>query len=155
MWRSLGRLEQARMPPVDPPGHEQRYYRVFFPRLTHGDAAVLRVQQWLQATQARDIALATLAAQAKLEERTFLRRFQKATGMTTAKYCQRLRVGRALELLMFCCHRGMMGQSRIVEPCLQHRRRWHLDEQTSSIAGNVDITTENVGNATSQCAVPG
>lgn len=94
-------IETARMLLVDPPGREQRYYSVFSPRLTHGDAAVLRVQHWLQATQAKDIALATLAAQARLEERTFLRRFQKAIGMTTTEYCQRLRVGRARELLQF------------------------------------------------------
>lgn len=94
-------LDTARMLLVDPPGREQRYYSVFSPRLTHGDAAVLRVQHWLQATQARDVALSTLAAQARLEERTFLRRFQKATGMTSTEYCQRLRVGRARELLQF------------------------------------------------------
>lgn len=94
-------IETARTLLVDPPGREQRYYSVFSPRLTHGDAAVLRVQHWLQATQAKDIALATLAAQAKLEERTFLRRFQKATGMRTTDYCQRLRVGHARELLQF------------------------------------------------------
>lgn len=94
-------IETARMLLVDPPGREQRYYSVFSPRLTHGDAAILRVQHWLQATQAKDIALATLAALAKLEERTFLRRFQKATGMTTTEYCQHLRVGRAREQLQF------------------------------------------------------
>jgi len=94
-------VETARLLLVDPPGREQRYYSVFSPRLTHGDAAVLRVQHWLQATQARDVALAALAAQAGLEERTFLRRFQKATGMTSTEYCQRLRVGRARELLQF------------------------------------------------------
>lgn len=94
-------IETARMLLVDPPGREQRNYSVFSPRLTHGDAAVLRVQHWLQATLAKDIALTALAAQAKLEERTFLRRFQKATGMTTTEYCQRLRVGRAREMLQF------------------------------------------------------
>jgi transcriptional regulator GlxA family with amidase domain len=94
-------IETARMLLVDPPGREQRYYSVFSPRLTHGDAAVLKVQHWLQATQAKEVALPTLAAQAGLEERTLLRRFQKATGMTTTEYCQRLRVGRARELLQF------------------------------------------------------
>ncbi|MGH8074000.1 MAG: GlxA family transcriptional regulator [Lysobacter sp.] len=94
-------IATARMLLVDPPGREQRYYSVFSPRLTHGDAAILRVQHWLQETQARDIALPTLAAQAGLEERTFLRRFQKATGVTTTEYIQRLRVGRARELLQF------------------------------------------------------
>jgi transcriptional regulator GlxA family with amidase domain len=92
-------LETARMLLVDPPGREQRYYSVFSPRLTHGDAAVLKLQHWLQATGAKDMALTTLAARAGLGERTLLRRFQKATGMTTTEYCQRLRVGRARELL--------------------------------------------------------
>jgi transcriptional regulator GlxA family with amidase domain len=86
---------------IDPAGREQCYYSNFSPRLTHGDAAVLKVQHWLQTTQAKDIALPTLAAQAQLEERTFLRRFQKATSMTTTEYCQRLRVGNARELLQF------------------------------------------------------
>lgn len=94
-------IDTARMLLVDPPGREQRYYSVFAPRLTHGDAAILKVQHWLQATQARDISLATLSEQAGLGERTFLRRFQKATGMTSTEYCQRLRVGLARELLQF------------------------------------------------------
>lgn len=94
-------IDTARMLLVDPPGREQRYYSVFSPRLTHGDASVLKVQHWLQATQAKDVALSTLAGQAGLEERTFLRRFQKATGMTSTEYCQHLRVGRAQELLQF------------------------------------------------------
>lgn len=94
-------IETARILLVDPPGREQRYYSPFSPRLTHGDTAVLKVQHWLQATDARDIVLATLAEQAGLEERTFLRRFQKATGITTREYCQRLRVGKAREMLQF------------------------------------------------------
>ncbi len=94
-------IETARYLLVDPPGREQRYYSTFSPRLTHGDAAVLKVQHWLQATDAKDVSLATLASQAGLEERTFLRRFQKATGHTSTDYCQRLRVGKAQELLQF------------------------------------------------------
>ncbi|MGY2048034.1 GlxA family transcriptional regulator [Methylobacterium sp. JK268] len=66
---------------------------------THGDAAVLRVQQWLDATQAREVALAALVARSGLEERTFLRRFRRATGVTAAEYCRRLRVDRACDLL--------------------------------------------------------
>lgn len=94
-------IETARMLLVDPPGREQRYYSPFSPRLTHGDMPVLKVQHWLQATDAKETALATLAERAGLEERTFLRRFQKATGMTTREYCQRLRVGKAREMLQF------------------------------------------------------
>jgi transcriptional regulator GlxA family with amidase domain len=86
---------------VDPPGREQRYYSAFSPNLSHGDAAVLKVQHWLQATVAKDMTLSDLGARAGLEERTFLRRFRKATGQTAVDYCQRLRVGKAAEMLQF------------------------------------------------------
>lgn len=92
-------IETAQMLLVDPPGRQQRYYSAFSPRLAHGDAAVLKVQHWLQKTAAKETGLAILAGHAGMEERTFLRRFQKATGMTTTEYCQRLRVGRAREML--------------------------------------------------------
>lgn len=91
----------ARMMLVDPPGREQRYYSGFAPRLTHGDAAVLKVQHYLQRHEGREARLATLAAEAGLEERTLLRRFHKATGLTTTEYAQRLRVAKAQELLQF------------------------------------------------------
>ena len=42
-----------------------------------------------------------LADAAGLEQRTFLRRFQKATGLTATDYAQRLRVAKAQELLQF------------------------------------------------------
>lgn len=92
-------IDTAQMLVIDPPGRQQRYYSAFAPRLNHGDSAILAVQQWLQETAAEEVALADLAQRAGLEERTFLRRFRKATGMTTTDYCQRLRVGRARELL--------------------------------------------------------
>jgi transcriptional regulator GlxA family with amidase domain len=92
-------LRTARALLIDPPDGWQPCPGVFAPCLTHGDAAVLKVQHWLQATQARDVALESLARTAGLEERTFLRRFRKATGLTSTEYCQRLRVGRARELL--------------------------------------------------------
>ncbi|MGS5046777.1 MULTISPECIES: GlxA family transcriptional regulator [unclassified Mameliella] len=93
--------QTARFLLVDPPGREQRFYSLFSPRLGHGDAAVLEVQRWLQETKASDISLETLAAKAGLERRTFLRRFRKATGMTSSEYGQRLRVSNACELLQF------------------------------------------------------
>jgi transcriptional regulator GlxA family with amidase domain len=91
----------ARMLLVDPPGREQRYYSGFAPRLTHGDAAIVKAQHFLQANGGKDTRLAILAEQAGLEERTFLRRFQHATGMTATDYAQRLRVAKAQELLQF------------------------------------------------------
>jgi transcriptional regulator GlxA family with amidase domain len=94
-------VETARTFLVDPPGREQSYYSAFAPKLNHGDAAILKVQHWLQATEGKETNLAALAAQAGLEQRTFIRRFQKATGLTTGEYIQRLRVGKARELLQF------------------------------------------------------
>ncbi len=92
-------IETARFLLVDPPGREQRYYSVFAPRLAHGDAAILRVQHWLQKTDPRDVSAGAMAAQAGLEDRTFLRRFRRATGFTPVEYRQHLCVGRAREML--------------------------------------------------------
>ena len=93
--------ETARALLIDPSRREQCYYSALSPILTHGDAAILKVQHWLQRTNAQNIDLATLAHCAQLEERTFLRRFQKATGMTSTEYCQRLRIGDAKDQLQF------------------------------------------------------
>ncbi len=92
--------ETARYLAVDPvaaplPG------AVFNPRLDHGDEAVLKVQHWLQGNGGQDADLATMAACAGLEERTFLRRFRAATGLRPTEYCQQVRVGRACRLLEF------------------------------------------------------
>jgi transcriptional regulator GlxA family with amidase domain len=94
-------METARLLLVDPPGREQRYYSTFAPTLTHGDAEVLKLQHWMHATGAKETALPELTKVAGLEERTLLRRFRKATGLTTTDYVQRLRVGKAQELLQF------------------------------------------------------
>ncbi|MDC0716578.1 GlxA family transcriptional regulator [Nannocystis bainbridge] len=84
---------------VDPGGREQRFYSVFAPALGHGDAAIRKVQRLLQAKSGGPIALPAMAACAGLGERTFLRRFVKATGLRPAQYLQHLRVGKARDLL--------------------------------------------------------
>ncbi|WP_417733777.1 GlxA family transcriptional regulator, partial [Roseovarius sp.] len=102
--RYLGPLvmaQTARMLLIDPPGREQRYYSGFAPRMSHGDSAILKAQHFLHEGNGKEARLAVLAKQAGLEERTFLRRFQKATGMTAIDYAQRLRVTKAQELLQF------------------------------------------------------
>ena len=94
-------METARYMLVDPPGREQRYYSNFAPKRHHGDATILKVQHWLQ-NHASDIpSVKEMAQLSGLEERTFLRRFQKATGLKPTDYCQRLRVGKAREMLEF------------------------------------------------------
>ena len=91
-------LATARYFLIDTAGREQRFYSSFSPKLNHGDEAVLRVQHWLQKG-VRDFTLADMAAYAGLEERTFLRRFRKATEFNPTEYCQRLRIGKAREML--------------------------------------------------------
>lgn len=86
---------------VDPAGREQKHYSRFSPRLTHGDEAILKVQHWLQAREAKSVAVSEMAALVGMEERTFQRRFKSATGMKPTEYAQHLRVGKARELLEF------------------------------------------------------
>lgn len=92
-------VSTARMFLVDPAGREQRHYSSPTPRLGHGDDAILGVQQWLLAHSQGRITMPALARRAGLGERTFLRRFQAATGQTPSGYLQQLRVERARELL--------------------------------------------------------
>ncbi|HET8882576.1 MAG TPA: helix-turn-helix domain-containing protein [Solimonas sp.] len=92
-------LETARMFLIDPAGREQRHYAPYSPATTHGDAAVRAAQTWLAAHHAGAVSIAQLADAAGVGERTLLRRFKSATGETPTAYLQRLRVGRARELL--------------------------------------------------------
>lgn len=71
----------------------------FAPVFGHGDAAVLKVQHWLQSSGALHASVDDMAQRAGLEQRTFLRRFRAATGLTPTHYCQHLRVSKARELL--------------------------------------------------------
>jgi len=94
-------IETSRFLLIDPGGREQRNYASFAPNMTHGDAAVLKVQHWLQSRGSAHVAVRDMAAEAGLEERTFQRRFKAATGMTPLEYWQQLRIGKARELLEF------------------------------------------------------
>lgn len=92
-------IATARMFLLDPAGREQRHYSDPAPRLGHGDAPILRVQHWIKARHGEKLTMAAMCEQARLGERTFLRRFQSATGQTPTAYVQQLRVSRARQLL--------------------------------------------------------
>ena len=112
-WLDLGlRLVDRYLGPVvmvktaqyflaDPAGRQQRFYANFSPSLHHGDKAVLKVQLWLQTILSQSVTVDRMAAKAQLGQRTFLRRFQKATGLTPTEYVQHLKVQKARELLEF------------------------------------------------------
>ena len=94
-------LATARFFLVDAAGREQRFYCGFAPQLGHGDQRVLKIQHWLQQHVAESPTVAAMATRVSLGKRTFLRRFNKATGMTPTRYLQYLRVGKARESLEF------------------------------------------------------
>lgn len=101
LFGSTVMVQTSRFMLVDPPGREQRFYSNFSPVLNHSDEQILKVQHWLQSNGAQAVTLKLMADKAAMEERTFIRRFKKATGLNPTEYCQQLRVGKARELLEF------------------------------------------------------
>ncbi|SHO51319.1 GlxA family transcriptional regulator [Desulfopila aestuarii] len=65
----------------------------------HGDAEILQAQQWLETHFSQPVTIAQLAGTAGLGERTFTRRFKKATGDSPSEYLQRIRIEAARESL--------------------------------------------------------
>jgi transcriptional regulator GlxA family with amidase domain len=63
------------------------------------DKNILRVREWMQVNYSRPANITLLAEQSGLGERTFLRRFKRATGMTPNNYLQQLRIEAARHLL--------------------------------------------------------
>ena len=97
-------LATARYFLVDAAGREQRFYSPFAPRLEHGDSAALEAQHWVQVHYAERVTVDGMALRAKLGERTFLRRFRKATGLKPNEYLQHVRIAKAREALEFSTH---------------------------------------------------
>jgi len=67
-------------------------YIVFEGRTDHGDGEILGAQQWLSGHFSIGNPVEKMIARSKLAERTFKRRFAKATGLTPIAYVQRLRI---------------------------------------------------------------
>lgn len=92
-------LDIARFFLIDPHGREQQFYNSFTPYLSHGDEAILKVQHWLQRHYHEKVESKDMASVSVLSERTFLRRFRKATTLNPSTYIQLLRIEKARELL--------------------------------------------------------
>ena len=84
---------------IDTGQREQRYYQSFSPKLDHGDANILNTQHFIQANYNQPVSIATLSRLCSLGERTFLRRFVKATGIKPIQYLQRIRIQKACDLI--------------------------------------------------------
>ncbi|HEU0198929.1 MAG TPA: helix-turn-helix domain-containing protein [Burkholderiaceae bacterium] len=70
-------------------------YMVFEGRSDHGDAEIQSAQQWLSKHFSVASPVDEMIKRSKLAERTFKRRFLKATGLTPIAYVQRLRIEEA------------------------------------------------------------
>jgi transcriptional regulator GlxA family with amidase domain len=67
-------------------------YALFRPRTDHGDAVIADVQGWIEGNRAVARPVEEMRARSGLAERTFVRRFTAATGLSPIAYVQRLRV---------------------------------------------------------------
>jgi transcriptional regulator GlxA family with amidase domain len=84
---------------IDPARRLQSPYQTCNFKKNHGDTEILAIQDWLQENLGEPVSLQILAGRAALGERTFMRRFKKATGDTPLEYLQHLRVEAARKLL--------------------------------------------------------
>ncbi|MEP8021682.1 helix-turn-helix domain-containing protein, partial [Vibrio parahaemolyticus] len=84
---------------IDTAQRAQSYYQQFHPSFSHGDYAIVSIQQIMHQRYAEPLSIKQLAKQANLTERTMQRRFLKATGYNPNQYLQRLRIQSACHLL--------------------------------------------------------
>lgn len=73
----------------------QTPYAVFMPAIEHGDSVVLRLQEWLLEHHSVARPVEEMVRLAGLPQRSFKRRFTRATGLSPIAYVQRLRVEEA------------------------------------------------------------
>lgn len=73
----------------------QAPYLPFVPRIQHGDALVLGLQQWLEDNFAVASPVREMAERSGLSPRAFERRFRQASGLSPIGYVQRVRIEEA------------------------------------------------------------
>lgn len=91
--------ELTRMLLIDPVRQSQSPYTSFELNTSHSDKPILNTQAWMKENMTAPITVSKLATIAGLGERTFARRFKKATGDTPLEYLQHLRIATAKSLL--------------------------------------------------------
>ncbi len=77
----------------------QASYSIFNLQKQHGDDQILNIQNSLETRFGGDVSMTQLASEACMSQRTFLRRFKRATGNTPIEYLQRLRIEAAKKML--------------------------------------------------------
>jgi transcriptional regulator GlxA family with amidase domain len=84
---------------IDNARSEQSVYVMWSMPKSHGDAEILRVQNWLEEHYQQPLAIEELAPRFGFGVRNFMRRFKEATGYTPLAYLQTLRLEKAKHLL--------------------------------------------------------
>lgn len=101
--RRYGSLELAqkcsRYLLIDNARSEQSVYVLWSMPKSHGDADILRVQNWLEEHYDQPLCMDELAPRFGFGVRNFIRRFKEATGYTPLAYLQTLRLEKAKHLL--------------------------------------------------------
>ncbi len=90
----------ARMMLIDGSRREQAPFVKFKGNRDHIDEPILKVQQWLDRYYREKVSVRVMAKRSGLNERTFLRRFRKATGEAPLEYLQKMRIEKAKQLLI-------------------------------------------------------
>jgi transcriptional regulator GlxA family with amidase domain len=84
---------------IDNARSEQSVYVLWSMPKSHGDADILRVQNWLEENYDKPLCMDELAPRFGFGVRNFMRRFKEATGYTPLAYLQTLRLEKAKHLL--------------------------------------------------------
>ncbi|PHQ26953.1 AraC family transcriptional regulator [Marinobacter guineae] len=84
---------------IDAGRTSQAPYSALQARRYHSDAAILRLQEWLDGHFSHPVTLQSLASLSGLAERSLIRRFKAATGDTPTSYLQVLRIEAARQHL--------------------------------------------------------
>lgn len=90
----------ARMMLIDGNRRDQAPFVKFKGSKDHIDEPILKVQQWLDRYYREKVSVRVMAKRSGLNERTFLRRFRKATGEAPLEYLQKMRIEKAKQLLL-------------------------------------------------------
>lgn len=90
----------ARMMLIDGVRRDQAPFVKFRGSREHIDDPVHKVQQWLDRYYREKVTVRVMAKKAGLNERTFLRRFKRATGEAPLEYLQKMRIEKAKQLLI-------------------------------------------------------
>ncbi len=90
----------ARMMLLDGRRRDQSPFIKFKGSREHIDDPIHKVQQWLDRYYREKISVRAMAKRSGLNERTFLRRFRKATGEAPLEYLQKMRIEKAKQLLL-------------------------------------------------------